>query len=213
MHDKTQSGDLVAEDAFTLSAMKIVIAAVGGQGALTAARVLGHFAIHHGFDVKISELHGMSQRGGSVVTHVTFANQVYSPVVEKGTADVVVAFEQLEGARYAAYAKPGGLLVLNTQKISPMPVLFGAAKYPSQLPQALASLGLRVKALDARTIAFELGNPRVVNTVMLGALAKACEWPRSQFEKSVRISVPKRFVNENIEAFNSGYESLSGGLT
>lgn len=200
------------ENRFKLSAANIVIAAVGGQGALTAARVLGHFAVHHKLDVKVSEIHGMSQRGGSVVTHVKFAKKVHSPVVEKGTADVVLAFEQLEGARYADFAKPGGLLVLNTQKISPMPVLLGAADYPPNLPKFLETTGLRVMRLDARSIAAELGNPKTVNAVMLGALAKAGGWPKAEFEKSVRASVPERFAEINIDAFRNGYEASNVGV-
>lgn len=197
---------------FSLAPANIVIAAVGGQGALTAARILGHFALHHDLDVKVSEIHGMSQRGGSVVTHVKFANKVYSPVVEKGTADVVLAFEQLEGARHVDFARPGGILVLNMQKIIPMPVLLGTAEYPPTLQEALTSTGLRIVRLDARSIAVEQGNPRTVNAVMLGALARTCEWPKPEFEASVRASVPERFAEINIEAFKSGYENSNVGV-
>ena len=135
----------------------IMIVGVGGQGSLLASKLLGQILLSEGYDVKVSEVHGMSQRGGSVVTYVRFGEKVYSPIIDKGEADYIVSFELLEAARYMEYLKPGGHIVVNTQQIDPMPVITGAASYPTGLIEKMEKGGAVVNAMDALSIATEAG--------------------------------------------------------
>ena len=160
----------------------IMIVGVGGQGALLASRILGHAIVSQGYDVKVSEVHGMSQRGGSVVTYVRFGDHVYSPIIDKGEADFIVSFEKLEAARWMEYLKPGGRVIVNTQEIDPMPVITGAAEYPSDLVEKMQALGAKVDAMDALAIATDTGtkyssSPNVVTSVMptITGVSESCD--------------------------------------
>jgi indolepyruvate ferredoxin oxidoreductase, beta subunit len=187
----------------------ILIAAVGGQGALLAARILGSFATQQGQEVKVSEVHGMSQRGGSVVTHVRFGAEVHSPVIEAGTADVVLAFELLEAARYVSALRKGGTLVVNTQQILPLPVLTGSVAYPTDLLSRFAGLPITTVAIDAFTEAKALGNVKTVNTILLGAYAQKAGTAVAAWHSAIAASVPERHRAINLEAFDRGFALAS----
>ena len=150
----------------------VMIVGVGGQGSLLASKLLGRLLIDEGYDVKVSEVHGMSQRGGSVVTYVRFGEKVYSPIVTEGEADIIIAFEKLEAARYARYLKKGGKIIVNTQQIDPMPVIIGAAEYPEGVLDELSAKGVDVEALDALSLAEQAGSSKAVNIVLMGRAAK-----------------------------------------
>ncbi|MBM7408701.1 indolepyruvate oxidoreductase subunit beta [Methanococcus maripaludis] len=186
--------------------MNIVIAAVGGQGAVLASKILGTLAQNLGKDVKVSEVHGMSQRGGSVVAYVKFGEKVYSPVVEKGTADIVLAFELLEGARYVDYLKENGKLVVNTQKIDPMPVITGDVKYPSDLNEKFEKLNIGYVPVDALSIAKNAGTLKAVNVALIGVLAKNSNIKKEEWIKAIKDTVPEKFLELNLKAFEMGYD-------
>lgn len=186
----------------------IMIAGVGGQGSLLASRVLGALAINKGFDVKVSEVHGMSQRGGSVVTYVRYSeDKVASPVICRGEADFLLCFEQLEAARWVEYLKPDGVLVANTQKMLPMPVIIGAAEYPEGIIDDIKAKGTKVIALDALSLAAEAGSEKAVNIVLIGAFARFCEFTKEEVEACIRSCVPPKFLDINLKAFQLGYNS------
>jgi indolepyruvate ferredoxin oxidoreductase beta subunit len=185
--------------------LNIMIVGVGGQGTLLASRLLGNVAMRQGYDVKVSEVHGMSQRGGSVVTYVKMGRKVYSPVIEKGEADFLLAFENLEALRWIEYLKKGGTLVLNDQQIDPMPVITGKAKYPEGILQKLKAADIKLKAIDALGIARECGNIRAVNIVLIGLLARTSDIDRDVWVKALEEVVPAKFLDVNIKAFNAGY--------
>jgi len=185
--------------------MNIIIAAVGGQGALLAARVIGQYALLKSEEVKVSEIHGMSQRGGSVVTHVRFGEKVHSPVIEVGTADVLLGFELLEAARAVHHLRPGGLLVVSKQQIPPLPVLTQAAEYPPALLQAFEQMAITTVAVDALSCATQIGNIKVVNTVLIGVLARRLSQDVDIWQKAVASCVPGKHLELNMRAFNVGY--------
>ena len=187
----------------------VLIAAVGGQGALLAARVLGRHALGQGLDVKVSEIHGMSQRVGSVVTHVRCGREVFSPVIEKGAADTMLAFELLEALRYADYLRPGGTIVVNLQQIAPLPVLIGAASYPANLDAEFASLAVETIKVDARELAERAGNEKAVNTVLLGVYAGQRKEDRASWQSALEASVPQKHLKTNLAAFDLGYAVAS----
>ena len=172
---------------------------------MLAARVLGTFASEQGLDVKVSEIHGMSQRGGSVVTHVRFGQMVPSPVIEAGTADVVMAFELLEAARYVGMLRVGGSLLVNTQQILPLPVLTGSTAYPSDLVTKFASLPITTVALDCLAEAQAIGNIKTVNTLLLGAFAKRTETDVTQWKRAITANVKEAHLTANLVAFDRGY--------
>ena len=182
----------------------IMIVGVGGQGALLASKTLGKVLLDAGFDVKVSEVHGMSQRGGSVVTYVRYGSKVYSPIVDKGEADFIVSFELLEAARYTEWLKPGGQIVVNTQKIDPMPVITGAAQYPDNLTGELAAAGLKVDALDCLTLAEQAGTAKAVNIVLMGRLSKYLDFPESAWMSALEQLVKPQFLEMNKKAFQLG---------
>ena len=186
--------------------MNIIIAGVGGQGILLSSRVLGKLAINSLMDVKISEVHGMSQRGGDVVTHVRIGEQIASPLIEEGSADAVIAFEQLEALRALPFLKQNGLIVVNTQKIPPMPVLTKAAAYPEDILGQIAARG-NLAALDAQAIARECGAPRAVNIVLLGAFAHHMEMDRQSWQSAIETCVPPKTRQTNQKAFLAGWEA------
>ena len=183
-----------------------MIIGVGGQGTLLASRILGDVLVTNKFDVKVSEVHGMSQRGGSVVTYVRYGKQVASPIVDAGQADVILAFEQLEAIRYLSYAKKDCLMIVNTQKINPMPVIAGKADYPQNIINELEQKQVRVVTIDAKTIAQEIGNIKAVNIVLLGLLAKNWDIPKQHYLDSITKLVPQKFLKLNIDAFNKGFD-------
>ncbi len=187
-----------------MSNTSIMIVGVGGQGTLLASRILGNTLIGAGYDVKVSEVHGMSQRGGSVTTYVRFGEKVWSPIIEKGGADIVLSFELLEALRALPYLKPDGQIIVNTQQIDPMPVITGAAEYPQGIEEALAKHA-RLTAVDALALARKAGSIKAVNVVLIGLLARKTSIPREQWEDTIRMTVPPRFLEINLKAFALGY--------
>lgn len=187
--------------------MNILIAAVGGQGAVLASRILGRMAQNNGFDVKVSEVHGMSQRGGSVVTYVRYGEKIHSPIIEKGTADIILAFEMLEGARYLEWLKPGGTLITSRQRIDPMPVITGAAEYPKDLEERFQALPIQYKIIDALTYAKEAGNQKTVNVVLIGALAATIDIEEDKWRTAIKEAVQEKLVGINLKAFELGYKN------
>lgn len=184
----------------------ILVVGVGGQGTLLTSRILGNLAISLGYDVKLSEVHGMSQRGGSVVTHVRYGNKVYSPLVEVGKADIIVAFEKLEGLRWKHFLKKDGLIIVNNQEIDPMPVIIGASEYPSDVLEQIKKECNNVISFDALKVAKELGNIKVVNTVLLGILANNMEFEKKQWIDTIKETVPAKTIDLNIAAFEKGFD-------
>ena len=182
----------------------IMIVGVGGQGTLLTSRIIGKVALNAGFDVKISEVHGMAQRGGSVVTFVRFGEKVCEPVVEEGEADVIISFERLEALRYSHYLKKGGVLIVNDCRIDPMTVVTGADVYPENIIEKLEK-NHTVYTVDAEKTALELGNSRVLNTVVLGFAARHIGFPRELWLDVVSSTVPPKTVELNRAAFNRGY--------
>ena len=185
----------------------IMIVGVGGQGSLLASKLLGRVLLGRGYDIKVSEVHGMSQRGGSVVTYVRWGDRVYSPVIDRGEADFIVSFELLEAARWTEYLKPGGRIIANSQQVNPMPVITGAAEYPSGLPEKLRAAGIDADVFDALTLAETAGSPRAVNLVLMGRLSRAFDFPEEEWLRAVRESVPAKFVSMNEQAFLLGRNS------
>ncbi|MBQ1433824.1 MAG: indolepyruvate oxidoreductase subunit beta [Ruminococcus sp.] len=184
----------------------IMIVGVGGQGSLLASRIIGNVLLNQGFDVKVSEVHGMSQRGGSVVTYVKYGDKVYSPVVEKGEADIIISFEQLEAARYVQYLKKGGHIVTSTQQIDPMPVITGAAVYPENIIDKLNGLGIDVTAADALTLAEQAGTAKASNVVLMGVVSKKMDFDEAVWQQALEQCVPAKFLELNKKAFALGRE-------
>ena len=182
----------------------IMIVGVGGQGSLLASKLLGYLLLTEGYDVKVSEVHGMSQRGGSVVTYVRFGEKVYSPVIDRGEAYFIVSFEKLEAARYVEYLKEGGRIVVNTQEIDPMPVIIGAMDYPKDLIGKMQELGIQVDAMDCLALANEAGSAKAVNLVLMGRLSRYFEIPEEKWMKAIEECVPPKFVELNKKAFALG---------
>ena len=185
----------------------VMIVGVGGQGSLLASKLLGRLLMDEGYDVKVSEVHGMSQRGGSVVTYVRFGEKVYSPIVTDGEADLIISFEKLEAARYARFLKKGGRIVVNTQQIDPMPVIIGAAQYPETVLTELTDKNVNIDALDALSLAEEAGSSKAVNIVLMGKAAKYFDIPFESWITAIENTVAPKFVEMNKKAFNLGYNS------
>ena len=182
----------------------IMIVGVGGQGTLLASKLLGRVLLTRGYDIKVSEVHGMSQRGGSVVTFVRYGDKVYSPIIDKGEADVILSFELLEAARWAEYLRPDGTIIANTQQIDPMPVVTGAAQYPEALAEKISALGVKLDAFDALSPAQEAGSAKAVNLVLLGRLSKYFDFTEDEWMKAIELSVPEKFLEINKKAFALG---------
>ena len=180
----------------------VVIVGVGGQGTLLASKILGNLAMADGRGVKVSEVHGMSQRGGSVITHVRVGNEVYPPLVSEGHADFLVGFEALEAARALPFLKPDGVAVVNGQRILPMPVITGAMEYPEN-PLAILE-GHRVESVDAFSLAKEAGNARAVNLVLLGMLSRHLSFSDEAWRQAISASVPPKTLSANVDAFEKG---------
>ncbi|MDD6034200.1 MAG: indolepyruvate oxidoreductase subunit beta [Oscillospiraceae bacterium] len=183
----------------------VMIVGVGGQGSLLASKLLGNVVMSAGYDVKVSEVHGMSQRGGSVVTYVKYSDEkVWSPVVNEGEADLIISFELLEGARYIPYLKKGGKLVVNDQKIAPMPVITGGAVYPEDIAGKLRELGVDVTVVDALSLAEAAGSAKATNVVLMGVASKSMEFSDEQWQTAIGACVPPKFIDLNRKAFELG---------
>lgn len=182
----------------------IMIVGVGGQGSLLASRLLGNALVSEGYDVKVSEVHGMSRRGGSVVTYVRFGDKVYSPVIDKGEADYILSFEKLEAARWMEYLRRDGKIIVNTQEIDPMPVVTGAMNYPENVIEKMTAKGVHVIPVDALTLAEEAGSPKATNIVLMGVLSKYMGFERAVWEKALEAVVPSKFLELNKKAFALG---------
>ncbi|MBR5439222.1 MAG: indolepyruvate oxidoreductase subunit beta [Clostridia bacterium] len=182
----------------------VMIVGVGGQGTLLASRILGNVAIKCGYDVKVSEVHGMSQRGGSVVTYVKYGKVVSSPIIDKGEADVILAFEKLEAIRALPFLKIGGKIILNNREIAPMPVITGACEYPQGIVKELSSKA-SVTSLDALNISLEAGSIKAVNVVLIGVLAKTMSIEKQVWLEVIKETVPPKFLELNLKAFELGY--------
>lgn len=184
----------------------IMIVGVGGQGSLLASKLLGYLLLNQGYDVKVSEVHGMSQRGGSVVTYVRYGDQVYSPVIDKGEADFIVSFETLEAARYVEYLKPNGRIIVSSQEIDPMPVITGAMQYPENLLQKMQDAGFTVDVVDALSKAEQAGSAKAANLVLMGRLSRYFDFSEDVWQQAIEACVPKKFLDMNRVAFASGRE-------
>lgn len=188
-----------------MAVKNIMIVGVGGQGTLLTSRILGGLAISAGYDVKLSEVHGMAQRGGSVVTFVRYGENVAEPIVEEGQADVIIAFERLEALRYAHFLKKEGALVINDWKIDPMPVVIGAAEYPENIIENLEKEH-KVYTVNATEESKKLGNPRVFNLIVLGVAAQHMDFTKEQWYQVIENTVPPKTIEINKKAFDTGYE-------
>lgn len=183
----------------------VMIVGVGGQGSLLASKLLGAVLLEQGYDVKVSEVHGMSQRGGSVVTYVRFGEKVYSPIITEGEADYILSFEKLEAARWASYLKEGGEIIVNTQEIDPMPVIIGAATYPTEILGELKNKGVKIDETDALSVAKQAGSVKAVNIVLLSRLAKKTDIPYEKWIEAIEKTVAPKFIEMNKKAFELGY--------
>ena len=183
----------------------VMIVGVGGQGSLLASKLLGRLLVDEGFDVKVSEVHGMSQRGGSVVTYVRFGEKVYSPVIEEGEADFIVSFEKIEAARYTQNLKENGVVIVNTQQIDPMPVIIGATTYPESILDEMREKGINVDAIDALSLAQQAGSAKACNIVLMGRLAKYFDIGKDKWIAAIEKCVKPQFIELNKNAFELGY--------
>lgn len=183
----------------------IMIVGVGGQGTLLASRILGKVLIDSGYDVKVSEVHGMSQRGGSVVTYVRYGDKVFSPIIDKGGADIILSFERLEALRYVSYLKKGGVIICNDQRIDPMPVITGAMKYPEGIFDKLKAEGINLLTVDALKLAEQAGSPKAVNVVLIGLMARKWDILKEDWLSAIEQTVPQKFLDLNKKAFELGY--------
>lgn len=190
-----------------MNTTSIMIVGVGGQGSLLASKLLGNLLVSRGYDVSVSEVHGMSQRGGSVVTYIKFGDAVFSPIICDGEADFIISFEKLEAARYASCLKPNGKIIVNTQEIDPMPVIAGESAYPENILDELKEKGIFVHAVDALTLAKQAGSSKSVNIVLLGCLAKHLDIPHESWISEIEKLVKPQFININKEAFALGCDA------
>ncbi|MEG1650473.1 MAG: indolepyruvate oxidoreductase subunit beta [Oscillospiraceae bacterium] len=185
----------------------ILIVGVGGQGTLLASKLMGKVFVEKGFDVKVSEVHGMSQRGGSVVTYVRYGKKVWSGLIEKGEADIILSFEELETARWLPFLKKGGMIITSTQKIDPMPVILGNAEYPTGVIEKIRDKVETVIAVNALELAERAGSPKATNVVLLGVTAKYLDIDKSLWLEALRATVPPKTVEINERAFCLGYST------
>ena len=190
--------------------ISVMIAGVGGQGTVLASKILSLVAMKAGLDVKQSEIHGMSQRGGSVVSHVRFGEKVYSPLVAVGAADFVIAFEELEALRCLPYLKATGQVIVNRQQILPMPVITGAAQYPADPAADMVHQGIKTVAIDASGIGQQKGDARAANLVLLGVLGSALPFPDDLWTEAIGACLRPNLLAMNLEAFQAGREAAMG---
>ena len=190
-----------------MNTKNIMIVGVGGQGTLLASKLLGKILLTKGYDVKVSEVHGMSQRGGSVVTYVRYGDKVYSPIIDKGEADIILSFEMLEAARWLEFLKEGGTIITNTQQTNPMPVITGAAEYPDELDKKIKAMGINAECFDALSLANEAGSSKAVNLVLLGKVSNYFDFSEEDWMNAIETSVPPKFLEINKKAFELGKKS------
>ena len=188
-----------------MKTVNIMIVGVGGQGTLLASRLLGCLLTNEGYDVKVSEVHGMSQRGGSVVTYVRYGEKVYSPIITDGEADYIVSFEKLEAARWSPCLAQNGQIIVNTQQIDPMPVIIGKATYPEKILEELRAGGAKVEEIDALSLAVAAGSVKAVNIVLMARLAKYMDIPYEKWIAALEKTVAPKFIELNKKAFELGY--------
>ena len=188
-----------------MKTVNIMIVGVGGQGSLLASKLLGRLLVDEGYDVKVSEVHGMSQRGGSVVTYVRYGERVYSPLITEGEADFIVSFEKLEAARWASCLRKGGRIITNSQQIDPMPVIIGNAEYPEGILDELADKGVALEVIDALSVALEAGSAKAVNIVLMARLAKYLDIPYGKWIEAIGNTVAPKFREMNEKAFSLAY--------
>ena len=188
--------------------MNIMMVGVGGQGSLLASRILGAVALKLNYDVKVSEVHGMSQRGGSVVTYLKYGEKIYSPVICQGEADILLAFEQLEALRWLPYLKKGGTIIASTYKINPATVITGAIEYPKDISKTISETGVKLIDIDAFDLAKQAGNDKASNVVLIGVLAKLMkdDIAKDVYIEALRESISSKLFDMNLEAFNLGYD-------
>ena len=184
----------------------VLFSGVGGQGIILASAILAKCAFRNGLMVKESELHGMAQRGGSVVSHVRFGDNVFSPLIPRGGADFLVALEELEGLRNSYYLKPSGIVILSTKKVIPQNADPAMNAYPEDVEKRLSAEGFQVRSIDSHSTAKEIGNLKVENVILVGALSSYLDFPMDLWEQAITDSVPRKTVQTNIEAFNKGRE-------
>ena len=184
----------------------ILFVGVGGQGTILASKIFTEGLLRHGYDVKMSEVHGMSQRGGSVVTQVRYGEVVYSPLIEKGTVDIIVSFEKIEGARWISYLKPDGKVIINDYEIRPVTVLLGGEAYPETVFSELLEEGIEIKAINAYGEAERIGDIKVQNIILLGALIKACGVEEIYWEEVLKNNIKEKFIQLNLQALGIGLE-------
>ena len=182
----------------------IMIVGVGGQGSLLASKLLGRLLVNEGYDVKVSEVHDMSQRGGSVVTYVRYGDKVCSPVVDEGEADFIISFELLEAARWLPFLKKDGRIITSTQQVDPMPVITGAAVYPEDLVNKMQAVGANVDAFDALSLAVEAGSSKAVNIALMGRVSKYFDFSEETWLRAIEECVPPKFLELNKKAFALG---------
>lgn len=188
----------------------ILIVGVGGQGTLLTSRIIAQVAVQMGYDVKVSEVHGMAQRGGSVVSQVRYGKKIYSPIIKKGDADIILAFEKVESARWLDYLKPDGMVIINNERVNPLPVLSGKVKYPDNIHEKVAGQLKDTVMVDATDIAAQCGNPRAANVVLVGMLSQAIGLPEEEVEKAIQAIVPAKALEVNLTAFKKGCELMAG---
>lgn len=187
----------------------ILIVGVGGQGTLLTSRIIAKVAVQLGYDVKVSEVHGMAQRGGSVVSQVRYGEKVYSPIIKKGDADIILAFEKLEAARWLDYLKPEGKVIINDERVDPLPVMSGKLKYPEDIVDKVKKVIPDTIEVNASKIATECGNIRTANVVLVGILTSFMNIPVAEVEKAIKEMVPAKAIDVNLVAFNEGLKLAS----
>ena len=190
----------------------VMMVGVGGQGSLLASRILGNVALRLNYDVKASEVHGMSQRGGSVVTYLKYGGKVYSPVICRGEAEIILAFEQLEALRWLPYLKKGGTMIMSAYKVNPAPVMAGAMEYPEGIAGTIAGAGAKVIEVDAFSLAVKAGTDKAANVAVIGVLAKLMEGKigKNVYIEALRGEINPEFFEANLAAFNLGYDFYTG---
>ncbi|AWB10769.1 indolepyruvate ferredoxin oxidoreductase beta subunit [Thermodesulfobium acidiphilum] len=177
---------------------------VGGQGVLTASRLISHVGFKSGYDVKLTEVHGMAQRGGSVESAVRFARKVRSPLLSKGEVDFLVAFECMEAARYLEYLRPDGKLLVSDEMLPPLPVISGKTEYPLNIMDRIKDLGFDFDLVDALKLAKDVGNPKTINIIMIGLLSKYLDIPEDLWMESIKEFLPEKLHEINLRAFTVG---------
>ena len=186
----------------------VLIVGVGGQGTLLTSRIIAQVAVQMGYDVKVSEIHGMAQRGGSVVSQVRYGKKVFSPIISKGEADIILAFEKIEAARWLDYLKPEGMVIINNERVNPLPVMSGKVKYPDEIHEKIAAMVPKTTIVDATEIARDCGNIRAANVVLVGMLSAAIDIPAKEVEIAIREIVPAKALEINLKAFAAGRKLL-----